>query len=457
MKRFLSAQDAAEFIEQHAVAARPAESQVPPAQRQEKRMEETRALFKALGSPQFSVPVAHITGTSGKGSASVFLAAILQAQGLRVCLYTNPYIICPQERIQIDGRYISDELFIELAEKLADVLERFREEHPTFIPHIKQLWTAMAFLAAEAVKADIFVAEVGMGGRFDETNVAQPQVCVITTIGFDHMEFLGADLAHIAWHKAGIIKRGIPVVTGANDSSALAVIKQEAETQAAPLLEMNSDFGASEICATAGETTFTYTDYTARYERLRLRLTGAFQARNAALAICAAKAARPEISEDAIRTGLLAAWLPGRFEIVRRNPYVILDAAHNPEKMRACLETLRLTIHPQKTIIIFGALGSKAILQMLEECAALNPLIIAAEPKVTGRISAPANQISAAAAQLGLRHIIAGNAEDAVRIALENAAEADAVLITGSLFLVSNLRAYVLQTVMQNAIDRHDP
>ncbi len=451
MKRFLSAQDAAEFIEQHAIVARPAESQVPPAQRQEMRMEDTRALFQALGNPQLNVPVAHVTGTSGKGSTSVFLAAILQAQGLHVCLYTNPYIICPQERIQIDGQYISDDLFMELAEKLADVLVRFRAEHPAFIPHIKQIWTAMAFLAAEAVHADIFVAEVGMGGRFDETNVAQPQVCVITTVGYDHMEFLGADLAQIAWHKAGIIKQGIPVVTGVKDPSALAVIRKEAELQAAQLLELDSDFSVSHICAIGGETTCTYTDPTARYEHLKMRLTGAFQARNAALAICAAKIAQPKLSEDAIRKGLLAAWLPGRFEIVQRNPYIILDAAHNPEKMSACLETLRSAIHPQKVIIIFGALGSKAILQMLAECAALDPLIIAEEPKATGRISAPAEQIVVAAAQLGLQHIKANNAEDAVRIALENASDDTAILITGSLFLVSNIREYVLQTVRSNA------
>ena len=212
--RFPTIAAAIAFVEGFATRPATERDTLPPRERQAGRFPEMRELLALLGNPQDRLRVAHVTGTSGKGSTATMLAAILHASGRHVGLYTNPYVIAPQERVQIDGAFISDGEFIACAELVADALAQVAQAHPDRYPHLKQVWVALMLVAFVRAHVDFAVIEVGMGGRFDETNVVQPAVSIITNVGFDHREFLGETLAAIAWHKAGIIKAGASVVSG---------------------------------------------------------------------------------------------------------------------------------------------------------------------------------------------------------------------------------------------------
>lgn len=424
-------------------ATRPADSHdaLPPTERQAARFPQMFALLQLLDNPQERVPVAHITGTSGKGSTATMLAAIAQAAGKHMGLYTNPYITCPQERIQIDGAYIADAEFMTCAATVADAVARLTTQMPLYRPHIKEIYTALALLAFARAHVDLAVVEVGMGGRYDETNVVHPIVTVITNVGFDHMEFLGSSLAAIAWHKAGIIKAGAPVITGVTQPEVQAIVHAEAALTGANVATLGVDFTASQVVTSRDGTHFTYQDHNSTITAIALALSGDHQATNAALAIRAAYHLLPTLNEATIRAGLAHAWLPGRFEIVARHPLIILDAAHNPDKMHALATTMRQINTTQRVWIIFGALSTKESTPMLAALTMLAPqAIITTTPTVAGRLASPAARIAQQAQAQGMATVVEPDPWRAVDYALTQAAPDDIIIITGSLFLVSQVR-----------------
>ncbi len=448
---FTSFAEAVAYVEGFAIRATP--DHTPPRARQAARLGEMRDLLAALGNPETRLPAVHVTGTSGKGSTSTICAEILRAGGRRVGLYTNPYVVGPTERVQIDGAPIGEAEFIAAAGNVGAAIGAMQQARPGWRPHLKHVWVALALAAMAQAAVEIAVIEVGMGGRFDETNLVQPVASVITTIGLDHTEFLGDTLAKIAWHKAGIIKPGIPVITGVDDPAAQAVIAQEAGRAHAPLARLGQEFTISEVQTRAEGTRFTYHDAPlGDLAGLHLPLAGAFQARNAALAIRAACVAAPDLTETHIRAGLAAAWLPGRFEVLGHAPAVVLDVAHNPQKIHALVTTLRETLTWERLWVIFGAMGSKAIAPMLAELAELHPALIATAPQVSGRMAQEAETIGATASAAGIAPcFVVSDPAAALALARDQIGEGDCLLITGSLFLVSALRPLALAAMQRDS------
>ena len=405
------------------------------------RMERLRTLLRALGDPHLAYRVIHITGTSGKGSTAVAAASLLAANGLRTGLHTSPYLQVATEKIQIDGRLVDGTTFLRGVERVLAAAEAAGIGEVTY----GEVWFALVTSIFAEAAVDIAVIEVGAGGRFDLTNLVEPAVSVITSVGLDHMETLGGTIEAIAWHKAGIIKPGVPVISAVTDPTAQSVIAREAAEHKALLTQISAGDrihlrrGAGSVYdwweADRPEAVFTSA------------MAGRFQAINSATALAAVRALDPALVEDlgVIRTGLDHARLQGRFETVASGPVVILDGAHNPEKCAALVRDLRAirSMRPAaRLILVTGMLESKDHVAML---AALHPVadeIVITTPRVLAKPGAPADALAAELRALGYRGPIAVVPEPrtAVETALSHSNKEDAVVVTGSLYLVGNVR-----------------
>ena len=321
------------------------------------------AVLAACGDPQRRFPSIHVAGTNGKGSVCAMLASILRADGRRVGLYTSPHLADVRERIRIDGRTIADADFDRLLGRIRKTIDRLLaagrlEAHPTYF----EVLTILAFLHFAERKVDIAVLEVGMGGRFDATNVVTPLVSVITSISLDHREYLGRSLAAIAFEKAGIIKPGVPVVNGAEGRAAGAVIRRRARERGAPLVSAFGRDGALFAARTAAGFRFRY-EFCGESFAFRLKLPGVHQGENAAVAVAAARTLgcvdRP-LERRTILAGLAAAEWPGRLEAVGRRPLVLLDGAHNEDGARALAAYVRDFVRGP-LVLVFAMLKDKAV------------------------------------------------------------------------------------------------
>jgi dihydrofolate synthase/folylpolyglutamate synthase len=294
-------------------------------------------LLERLGNPQKSYPSIHIAGTKGKGSTAALCSSALTAGGYKTGLYTSPHLEDFTERIQVDGESIPHEDLVALVETI--------KPHVAEIPGIStfEITTALGFSYFANEKVDAAVLEVGLGGRLDATNVITPLVSVITSISIDHVPILGTTLAEIAGEKAGIIKDGVPVVSAPQQPEALAVIREAAARAGAPLQVVGTDVEFAAGSHTLDGQEFTILDEQGRQVRLRIPLLGNHQVENAATAwtaLHAAAAGGLALQRDAIAAGFESVQWPGRFEILQRNPFILLDAAHNEDSARRLLETL---------------------------------------------------------------------------------------------------------------------
>jgi dihydrofolate synthase/folylpolyglutamate synthase len=313
------------------------------------KLERMRAVLQRLGNPQDRLRLVHVTGTKGKGSTCAMLAAVAQAAGYRVGLFTSPHLEHVSERVQVDGVPISAQ---ELTARLAEVrpaVEAVERHGPpvTFF----EISTAVGFLHFLYRRCELAIIEVGLGGRYDSTNVCLPLVSVITNIGYDHMNQLGPTLEAIAYQKAGIIKRGVPVVSGEQQAGPREVIRAVAAQQGAPLFEV----GLRERQAA---------------QRYRLGLCGEHQRDNAAVALLTLECLRQvgfHLPEVAVRRGLAQVFWPARIECLRRQPTVILDTAHNVPSIQALLHTLRSHWPVSgRRHLIFAVSADKEYPQMLQ-------------------------------------------------------------------------------------------
>jgi dihydrofolate synthase/folylpolyglutamate synthase len=363
-------------------------------------LDATRALLERLGSPHLAAPSVLIAGTNGKGSTAALLAAMATAAGYRTGLYTSPHLERVEERVRIDGRWVeSAELEAALREVLAAA------DAPTYF----EAMTVTAFLVFARRRVDLMVLEVGLGGRLDATNVADPQISIVTAIGLDHTEYLGPTLASIAREKAGIFRRGRPAIWGPQEVEADASLRREAEAAGAEVVEVREP------------------------SNLTLRLAGEHQRWNVALA--ARAAALLTIDPAAIERGAEACTWPGRLEGVEvsRGRHVLLDGAHNPAGIATLLTHLERTDGPFD--LLFGAMADKELVTMLPPLAAHAirvTLTTAPNPR-----AAPADDL---AAMLGGRAV---TVEPAVPLALDHALDALAsprLVICGSLYLIGAVR-----------------
>ena len=396
------------------------------------------ALLHRLGDPQESLRVVHIAGTKGKGSTTAMAASVLQAAGYKVGMYLSPYVYDVRERIQIGGVMIPRLDFARWVTLIQPHIEALEETE--FGPTTEfELKTAVGLCYFAEQSVDYAVLEVGLGGRLDATNVVRrPLITVITNIGLDHTELLGETLGEIAGEKAGIVKPGVPCVTGVPvGGEAWQVIARVCAERKAPLAPIAPPE------RTAGGLILTTPRRT--LPGLTLRLRGAFQELNAAAAITALDAitdpAGPNISDDAARRGLETAWVPGRLEQVRDHPAVVLDVAHNEISAAVLAAALRdqHRAGSRRLTLVVGLSRNHAPEPFLTPLAALKPVrFIATQPEFRPR---PASEIADAARLAGFAgvEVIGASVTDAVRAALSDAGPDDLICVTGSFYTVGDL------------------
>jgi dihydrofolate synthase / folylpolyglutamate synthase len=301
-------------------------------------------LAGALGHPERTYPVVHIAGTNGKGSVSAMMDAILHAAGLRTGLYTSPHLVKLGERVQVDRQQLREDEILRYVNELDPVAAQLGETGPDEHPSFFEFMTAMAFLQFARQKVDVAIIEVGLGGRLDATNVVQPEVSIITSIGLDHLEQLGNNVGLIAREKAGIIKRGGPVVIGRLPAEAEQVIRQIAREREAPVHSVREFFGEN------------LGDYP------RTNLEGDYQRWNAATATLAARLLRGRFALDdaTIAQGLMHVSWPGRWQrlTIGGRP-LILDSSHNPEGAQVLENNLHKLVAAggRKPVVVMGVLG----------------------------------------------------------------------------------------------------
>ncbi len=298
-------------------------------------LENIGKLLSYLGNPQNRWPAVHIAGTNGKGSTAAFVYSILKEAGYRVALYTSPHLVDFRERIRVNDRFIPGEELVSYTRQLKPQIEKVK---PTFF----EATTAIAFRYFADQNVDVAVVETGLGGRLDATNLVNPLLTLITSIGLDHQQYLGTDLPQIAREKAGIIKPGVPCFTNNRSAEVLQVLRQRCREQNAPFHPLNPA-EAIDICSQSiYGSTFHLQLPDVRLLDLKIRLAGPFQVANAALAVAALREIKNfKITEQNLRSGIKLAEWKGRLQIVRDQPLVIVDVAHNPDGFRQVFDFLK--------------------------------------------------------------------------------------------------------------------
>lgn len=398
-------------------------------------LETIRALLTRVEEPHRRYPVLHIGGTNGKGSTAAMTAAMLQAAGYRVGLYTSPHLIDFRERIRVNGTMIPEEAVARLVEMLRGVAA------PDLAPTFFEFTTALAFQYFAECQVDVAVLEVGLGGRFDATNVVEPLACAITTIGLDHEAYLGSTVEAIAFEKAGIVKPAVPVALGRIEPSARRVIEQRASEVAAPVYVVGREFS----CEGPSTADFRYAGWSAQYAHLSCPLQGRFQLDNLACALALVELARERglaVPEDAVRSGLQHVAWEGRLEIVGESPTVMVDGAHNPAAAAVLAEYLadrRRGRRDSKITLIVGMMRDKHPREFVAPLLSQVDTLILTQADLprasTGSELRTLLQDCAPSAQ------VAATPADALAAAKRFAAPSDLICVTGSLMLVGEIKA----------------
>lgn len=427
-----------------------------PEHRMAPRLHAVRRAVEVLGEPQRAAPVIHLTGTNGKTSTARMIEALLLAHDLRVGRYTSPHLSRVTERISVDGAPVGDETFVrvfgEIAPYLAFVDAELAERGEQRLTYFETV-TVLAFAVFADAPVDVVVLEVGIGGSWDATNVADAEVSVVTPIDLDHTDMLGETLEEIAREKSGILKPAGFLVSSAQNSEAAGVLLERARELGVPFRFGGVEFGVESRATAVGGQVLTVQGLAGRYPDLLLPLFGAHQAENAATAVAAVEAflggGEKALDVDLVRTGLGAVESPGRLELARKSPPVVLDAAHNPHGLTASAAALKEAFNFGKLNLVVGVLQEKdaeAMLRVLldeyEEFHTEFWFTRSSSPRAVD-----AQELAELAVDLGFPedvvHAVA-QLDDAVAEAVQDAAarpEFDgAVLVTGSITVVGEAR-----------------
>lgn len=398
------------------------------------------ALLKLLENPEKELSMLHIAGTNGKGSTVAFTRGILEQLGLTVATFTSPFIETFGERMAINGHPIPDEKLIKYVEQLKPLVEEMdKDERLAGITEF-EIITALAFRYFADEHVDVALIEVGLGGLLDSTNVIQPVATAITTIGMDHMDILGDTLEKIAAQKAGIIKPYTPLVTGKIADEALAVIAETAQTNQAKHYQYGIDYQVEIL----ENERFNYKDDEIYLLNLEKSLLGLHQIDNAALAVkltmVYAHKVGLSLSEEAIRVGLRRTFWPARMEEVSQAPLTLLDGAHNVHAMQRLLENLKNEFSGRKITILFSALVTKDITEMIKMLQTVDNSKL-----ILTTFDYPKALKLEDFAYLEKENVTLAEDWKSTYAALkENLHEDDVLLMTGSLYFVSQIRAYIL-------------
>ena len=406
------------------------------------------ALTELLGDPQRSYPVIHITGTNGKGSTAAMIESLLRAAGLRTGRFTSPHLTALTERITIDGEPISDERFDETWDELAPYVAVVDEQQIDGVAcTFFEIITAMAFAAFADAPVDVAVVEVGLGGTWDATNVADAGVAVITPIDLDHTHLLGDTVAEIAREKAGIIKPGAHAILAAQPLEAAQMLLERcAEVGALPQRE-GIDFGVLGRQLAVDGQLVRLNGAEGPVEDVFIPLHGAHQASNAAIALAAVEAflGLKALNHDVVREGFAQVAVPGRLEVVRRSPTVVLDAAHNPHGAAAAVAALTEAFELTPLVGVVGVMADKDVRGLLETFEPVLNAIVVTQVSSTSR-GLPAEELGELAEEVfgADRVTVAPRLDDALEVAV-GLAEGDGVgspgvLVSGSVVLVGEAR-----------------
>jgi len=407
-----------------------------------------QSLLAKLGNPHDTYPTIHIAGTKGKGSVTAMCASVLREAGYQVGMYTSPHLEDYAERIQVNGANIPHRTLVSLIEEIKPAVENIKDL-TTF-----EITTALAFLYFSRRNVDVAVVEVGLGGRLDATNIIHPVVSVITSISYDHTFVLGNTLAEIAREKGGIIKEGVPVVCAPQEQEAWDVIAEIAITRHSPLISIGRDVIGKKLTQSLDFQDIEITDFLqpefppqtnsgmeGKRIHLQLPLLGDHQVENATVAYAALRQFQQRelpITDDQIIRGFRKTVWQGRFEILSRQPPIILDCAHNRESIQQLVKTLQQVFPGHKPVLIFGASEDKDIPGMFSDLL----------PQVDGVIATRSFHPRAIAAEklLSLARpyqkpiTINENISDALLSALENIKPYQLIIVTGSIFVVAEAR-----------------
>lgn len=405
-----------------------------------KRMQK---LLTEIGDPQTKFRSVHIAGSKGKGSTCTMLSQMLISNDVKVGLYTSPHVINLRERIQLNGKMISEAAMVKLVKKVAIVVRKMQDDAPTFF----EILTAIAFLHFANEKVDIAVVETGLGGRLDSTNVVQPEAIGITSISVDHQRQLGSTLQKIAKEKAGIFKKGIPVVSVMQEPEVLRVLKQEAAQLNAPLRFTGKDIDYScrfESSRTLGpHNRICLTTSTSQFEHLPVPLYGEHQAQNCGLALALLDQLKTNgfvINDERAIKGLAKTELPGRMEIISQDPRILIDGAHNADSIKVLIQATGQHIPYDSMVVIFGCCEDKDVEGMLRE------LQYGADKVIFTRVNSPRAVYPDDLAHMyteicGKMCQTSVNLKEAIQIAEPAITTGDLICVTGSFYLVGEAKA----------------
>lgn len=409
-------------------------------------LDNTFTLLELLGRPDKKQPYLHVTGTNGKGSVSAFCASVLERSGYRTGLYTSPHLVSFTERIRVDGRAVSEDGVVALAERLKSLLA---EGEPELRPTFFEFTTAMALDYFADAGTDIAVLEVGMGGRLDSTNVVMPECTVITNVEMEHREYLGDTIEAIAFEKAGIIKPAAPLVTSEKKGTVLRMLAERCRESGSEMLVLGRDYGYEFRGARLeGGRIIQAMDYYGPggdIKALEAPLAGVHQLENAATAVCGLQMLAGRgfpCSEGAIRAGLLSTRWEGRLEIVSERPLLVLDGAHNPASAARLAESLEYFAgRYRKLILVLGVLSDKEPAFMVKTLAPFADEVVFTQAEYERAV--PADDLMAIAADAGIKARVSRTVSGAVASALSAAAPEDMVLVAGSLYVVGEAKAWL--------------
>jgi len=451
-------------------------AQSMPSSEEAFKLDRMRELLDRLGNPQEGMPIIHIAGTKGKGSTSAMVAAVLSAAGFRTGLFTSPHLTHVEERITLDGKPCTGQELTALLGQIRPVVEAMdraaaKKTPAEFGPTYFEIITAAALLFFAQQRADWTVLEVGLGGRLDSTNICSPVVSLITSISFDHTKQLGSTLAAIAGEKAGIIKPGVPVVSGVTKAEPRDVIRHVAERKGCRLVERGVDFDFTyhpplhlEEADAPARLDFRYGpkdrestetgDRVTGLNDVALGLLGRHQAANAAMALATVEQLRHagwKIPEAAVRRGLAEVKWPARVEVVARQPAIVLDAAHNAASVGALIETLTESFAVRKRWLVFATTQEKDLRGMLSQLLAFFDRVIFTRYQNNPR-GVPPEHLQALSLELVEEGKAGGQAAETVVVAtpveawreVRRLAEpADLICITGSFFIAAEMQKVI--------------
>ncbi|MBC5809293.1 MAG: hypothetical protein GIW95_00320 [Candidatus Eremiobacteraeota bacterium] len=409
------------------------------------RLDRMRAFLANLGDPHLKYPTIHVGGTSGKGSTATMIATALAAAGKKTGLHTKPHLTSMTERARINGVTIPEDAFAELLDSMLPAIEATRRHYGP--PSYYEILLALAFSYFEREAVDVAAIEVGVGGTLDGTNLIRPEVSIITNVGLDHTDILGDTIEEIAVDKAGIAKRGVPLVSDAA-GSARAIIEAAAASAGAPFVAVSD---AARVEARAGQPygqSFTVATGSDSYE-LSLPVLGNFQQRNAATAIVALERLREGLrpSRQAIENGLARLAIAGRMEFFPGFPPTIFDVAHNPDKASNLADALAKTFGDRRFTFVVAIGQSKDANGVLEAFFALPASFIFTTFEAPGHQAVRTDRLVNIAQARGFSARAVSDPVEALSIARRNADTGTIVVVTGSTFVVGSLRDWWLTNV----------